>query len=58
MEDDQAVVDLTTALQHTEIEKTVENGDRDGERGAREWNVEEMKLANPCIELVKVSVVE
>ena len=60
LEDDDPVVSgLATGLQCTGLGETVENGessdDKDG-GGAREWTGEEMKLVEPCIELIKVSV--
>ena len=61
MEEDQAtclsVSDMAAALQHTRLEDTAENGDSciaAGEEGDREWTGEEMKLVEPCIELIKV----
>ena len=54
-DDDGAVSDLTTALQHnTRLGETVEDGENAQDKGAREWTGEEMKLVEPCIELIKV----
>ena len=56
-DDDDAVSDLTTALQHnTRLGETVEDGENAQDKGAREWTGEEMKLVEPCIELIKVHV--
>ena len=57
-EDDPAVSDLSTGLQQTGLGGMMENGGSDDKDrgGAREWTGEEMKLVEPCIELVKVCV--
>ena len=56
-DDDKAVLDLTTDLRHTGLGEAAENGvGSDKDRGAREWTREEMKLVEPCIELIQVCV--
>ena len=60
MEDDLAtstsVSDVATALRHTTLEGTSQDDDSCGEEEtkAKEWTREEIKLVEPCIELIKV----